>query len=50
MCGEEALINEEISDVPIGTAQFNGDGWGSMLMLGWPGCHGQTTESIEQDE
>jgi hypothetical protein len=50
VCGEEALVNEEIIDVTIGTLKFYGEYQGGMPTLGCPGCEGDTMEYVEQDE
>jgi hypothetical protein len=50
VCGEEALINEEIIDVTIGTLRFYGEYQGGMPKIGCPGCQGETMEYLEQDE
>jgi len=50
VCGEEALINEEIIVVTIGTLKFYGEYKGGMPTLGCPGCDGETMEYIEEDE
>jgi hypothetical protein len=36
VCGEEALINEEIIDVTIGTLKFYGDYQGGMPTIAVP--------------
>jgi len=50
VCGEEALINEEIIEVTIGTLTFYGEYQGGMPTLGCPGCEGDTMEYVEEDE
>ena len=47
-CGEEALINEEIIDVTVGTAKFYGEYQGGMPTLACPGCEGETMEYVDQ--
>jgi hypothetical protein len=42
VCGEEALINEEIIDVTVGTLKLCGEYQGGMPTLGCPGCNGET--------
>jgi hypothetical protein len=49
VCGEEALVNEEIIDVTIGRLKFDGQYQGGMPTLGCPGCEGKTLEYVEQD-
>ena len=49
-CGEEALVNEEIIDVTVGTLKFYGEYRGGMPTLECPGCEGGTLEFVEQDE
>jgi hypothetical protein len=44
VCGEEALVNEEIVDVTIGRLKFDGEYQGGMPTLGCPGCEGKTLE------
>lgn len=48
VCGEEALVNEEIVDVTIGRLKFDGKYQGGLLTLGCPGCEGETME-VEED-
>jgi hypothetical protein len=50
VCGEEALVNEEIIDVTIGPLKFYGEYRGGMPTIGCPGCNGDTMEYVEQDE
>ena len=50
VCGEEALVNEEIVDVTIGTLKFYGEYQGGMPTLGCPGCKGEAMEFVEEDE
>ena len=50
MCGEEALVNEEIIDVTIGRLKFDGEYRGGMPTLGCPGCEGDTLKYVEQDD
>ena len=50
VCGEEALVNEEIIDVTIGRLKFDGEYQGGMPTLGCPGCEGDTLEYVEQDD
>jgi hypothetical protein len=50
VCGEEALVNEEIIDVTIGRLKFDGEYQGGMPTLGCPGCEGKTLEYVEQDD
>ncbi len=50
VCGEEALVNEAIVDVAIGTLKFYGEYKGGMPKIGCPGCHGETMEYVEEDE
>jgi hypothetical protein len=49
-CGREALINEEIIDVTVGTLQFYGKYKGGMPPLICPRCERETWEYVEQDE
>jgi hypothetical protein len=49
VCGEEALINEEIIDVTVGTLKFLGEYRGGMPTLGCPGCEGETMEYVEEE-
>jgi hypothetical protein len=50
VCGEEALINEEIIDVTIGMLKFRREFQGGMPKIGCPGCNGDTMEYVAQDE
>ena len=50
VCGEEALINEEIVDVTVGWLKFNGEYKGGMPMLPCPGCEGDTMAFVEEDD
>jgi hypothetical protein len=49
VCGEEALINEEIIDATIGMLKFRGEYRGGMPTLGCPGCNGDTMEYVDQE-
>jgi hypothetical protein len=49
VCGEEALINEEIVDVTVGWLKFNGEYKGGMPTLPCPGCEGDTMAFVEKD-
>jgi hypothetical protein len=50
VCGEEALVKEEIFDVTIGRLKFDGQYRGGMPTLGCPGCEGDTLKYVEQDD
>ena len=49
VCGEDALINEEIIDVTIGTLKFRGEYQGGMPTIGCPGCNGETMRYVDQE-
>ena len=49
VCGEEALVNEEIIDVTIGTLKFRGEYQGGMPTIGCPGCNGETMRYVDQE-
>ena len=49
VCGKEALINEEIVDVTMGTLQFYGEYRGSMPPLECPYCEDDTMEFVDSD-
>jgi hypothetical protein len=49
VCGEEALINEEIIDVTIGMLKFRGEYQGGMPTIGCPGCEGDTMVYVDQE-
>jgi hypothetical protein len=49
VCGEALLVNEAIMDVAMGMATFRGEYEGGMLMIGWPGCDGETFAYVEQE-
>lgn len=49
VCGEEALVNEEIIDVTIGMLKFRGEYRGGMPTLGCPGCEGDTMVYVDQE-
>ena len=49
VCGEEALVNEEIIDVTIGMLKFRGEYRGGMPKIGCPGCDGDTMVYVDQE-
>ena len=49
VCGEERLVKEAIMDGAVGVATFHGAYRGGMPTIGCPGCHGETTEYVDQE-
>jgi hypothetical protein len=49
VCGEEALINEEIIDVTVGMLKVCGEYQGDMPTIGCPGCNGDTMVYVDQE-